>query len=92
MEFQSSNHIPHGVEDETGDRPLLERARWLKHAEFFVGLSSGLSWLAWAMDVPVVLISGFTAATNEFATPYRGHQLPRLQRLLERPPPPLRPP
>jgi autotransporter strand-loop-strand O-heptosyltransferase len=65
------NHIPHGVEDETGDRPLLERARWLKHAEFFVGLSSGLSWLAWAMDVPVVLISGFTAATNEFATPYR---------------------
>jgi len=28
------NHIPHGVEDQTGDRPLLERARWLKHAEF----------------------------------------------------------
>jgi autotransporter strand-loop-strand O-heptosyltransferase len=65
------NHIPHGVEDETGDRPLLERARWLKHAEFFIGLSSGLSWIAWAMDIPVVLISGFTAATNEFATPYR---------------------
>jgi hypothetical protein len=39
------------------------------------------------MDVPVVLISGFTAATNEFATPYRV-----LQRLLERPAPPLRPP
>jgi autotransporter strand-loop-strand O-heptosyltransferase len=65
------NHIPHGVEDETGDRPLVERARWLKHAEFFIGLSSGLSWLAWAMEIPVVLISGFTAATNEFATPYR---------------------
>jgi len=65
------NHIPHGVEDETGDQPLAERARWLKHAEFFIGLSSGLSWLAWAMDIPVVLISGFTAATNEFATPYR---------------------
>jgi len=65
------NHIPHGVEDETGDRPLRERARWLKHAEFFIGLSSGLSWLAWAMEIPVVLISGFTAATNEFATPYR---------------------
>ena len=65
------NHIPHGVEDETGDRSIVERARWLKHAEFFVGLSSGLSWLAWAMDIPVVLISGFTAATNEFSTPYR---------------------
>jgi autotransporter strand-loop-strand O-heptosyltransferase len=63
--------IPDGAEDETGDRPLLERARWLKHAEFFIGLSSGLSWLAWAMGTPVVMISGFTAAINEFATPYR---------------------
>ena len=65
------NHIPHGAEDQTGDRPLLERARWLKHAEFYVGLSSGLSWLAWAVGVPVVLISGFTHPINEFQTPYR---------------------
>jgi len=65
------NHIPNGAEDQTGDRPLTERARWLKHAEFFVGLSSGLSWLAWAMRTPVVMISGFTHPTNEFATPYR---------------------
>lgn len=65
------NHIPHGAEDETGDRPLTERARWLRHAEFFVGLSSGLSWLAWAAGTPVVMISGFTHSTNEFLTPYR---------------------
>lgn len=65
------NHIPYGAEDQTGDRPLIERARWLKHADFFVGLSSGLSWLAWAMEIPVVMISGFTHPTNEFATPYR---------------------
>jgi autotransporter strand-loop-strand O-heptosyltransferase len=65
------NHIPHGVEDQTGDRPLAERVRWLKHAEFFVGLSSGLAWLAWAAGTPVVMISGFTHPTNEFATPYR---------------------
>jgi autotransporter strand-loop-strand O-heptosyltransferase len=64
-------HIPHGVEDETGDRPLAERARWLRHAAFFVGLSSGLSWLAWAAGCPVVLISGFTHPINEFATPFR---------------------
>jgi autotransporter strand-loop-strand O-heptosyltransferase len=64
-------HIPHGVEDETGDRPLAERARWLQHAAFFVGLSSGLSWLAWAAGCPVVLISGFTHPINEFHTPYR---------------------
>jgi autotransporter strand-loop-strand O-heptosyltransferase len=65
------NHIPHGAEDETGDRPLAERARWLRHADFFIGLSSGLSWLAWAAGTPVVMIAGFTHPTNEFATPYR---------------------
>ena len=58
------NHIPHGAEDETGDRPLAERARWLRHGEFFIGLSSGLSWLAWSLGVPVVMISGFTHPTN----------------------------
>jgi autotransporter strand-loop-strand O-heptosyltransferase len=65
------NHIPNGAEDQTGDQPLQERARWLRHADFFVGLSSGLSWLAWAAGPPVVMIAGFTHPTNEFATPYR---------------------
>ena len=65
------NHLPHGAEDETGDRPLAERARWLRHASAFIGLSSGLSWLAHAAGVPVVLISGFTHPSNEFETPYR---------------------
>lgn len=64
-------HIPNGAEDETGDRPLAERARWLMHADVFVGLSSGLAWLAWACGTPVVMISGFTHPTNEFATPFR---------------------
>ncbi|WP_244131265.1 autotransporter strand-loop-strand O-heptosyltransferase [Burkholderia gladioli] len=65
------NQIPHGCEDQTGDRPLSERARWIKHADFFIGLSSGLSWLAWATGVPIVMISGFTHPFNEFDTPYR---------------------
>jgi autotransporter strand-loop-strand O-heptosyltransferase len=65
------NHIPHGCEDFTGDIPLAERARYLKHAAAFVGLSSGLAWLAWAAGTPVVLISGFTHPNNEFDTPYR---------------------
>lgn len=65
------NHIPYGAEDDTGEKSLAERARLLKHSEFFVGLSSGLSWLAWAMGTPVVMISGFTHPTNEFHTPYR---------------------
>jgi autotransporter strand-loop-strand O-heptosyltransferase len=64
-------HLPDGAEDATGDRTLVERARYLKHADFFVGLSSGLSWLAWAVGTPVVMISGFTHPRTEFATPYR---------------------
>lgn len=63
--------IPNGAEDQTGDKPLVDRARLLRHASLFVGLSSGLAWLAWAAGCPVVLISGFTHPTNEFATPYR---------------------
>jgi len=64
-------HMPEGAENHTGDQPLVERARWLRHADFFVGLSSGLSWLAWAAGTPVVMISGFTHPRNEFSTPYR---------------------
>jgi autotransporter strand-loop-strand O-heptosyltransferase len=64
-------HIPNGAEDETGDKPLAERARMLRHADAFIGLSSGLAWLAWAAGCPVVMISGFTHPTNEFETPYR---------------------
>jgi autotransporter strand-loop-strand O-heptosyltransferase len=63
--------MPPGAEDQTGDKPLLERARWLKHADFFVGLASGLSWLAWCTGTPVVMISGFSHPTIEFYTPYR---------------------
>ena len=65
------HQLPHDAEDFTGDRPLLERAALLKHADFFVGLSSGLSWLAWAAGTPVVLISGFSLPNHEFTTPYR---------------------
>jgi autotransporter strand-loop-strand O-heptosyltransferase len=65
------NYIPNGAEDFTGDLPLGERASLLKHADFYVGLSSGLAWLAWAAGTPVVMISGFTHPNNEFYTPYR---------------------
>ena len=66
-------HLPHGAEDQTGDRPLTERARWLRHSAGFVGLSSGLAWLAWAAGAKVLMISGFTHPLNEFATPWRVH-------------------
>lgn len=66
-----SSQIPNGCEDFTGNLPLQERINIIKDADFFIGLSSGLSWLAWCCKVPVVLISGFTEDYNEFYTPYR---------------------
>lgn len=65
------NHIPWGAEDFTGNHPLQARVDLLRHADFFIGLSSGLSWLAWAVGIPVVLISGFTLPSSEFYTPWR---------------------
>lgn len=65
------NTLPWGVEDFTGEHPLQERVNLIKDADFFIGLSSGLTWLAWCCKVPVVLISGFTLPSCEFYTPYR---------------------
>ena len=65
------NSIPYGAEDFTGNRPLQERIDLLYHADFFIGLASGLSWLAWGVGKPVIMIAGFTAPGTEFYTPYR---------------------
>ena len=63
--------MPAGAENFTGNRPLLERANMIHHAEFFIGLSSGLAWLADAVNCPVVMICGFSQDWFEFYTPYR---------------------
>ena len=38
----------------------------IKGAKLFIGLSSGLSWLAWALNQKVVMISNFTESDHEF--------------------------
>ena len=38
----------------------------IHHSAFFIGLSSGLSWLAWALGKEVVMISNFTDEDHEF--------------------------
>ena len=38
----------------------------IHHSEFFIGLSSGLSWLAWGINKHVVMISNFTEKDHEF--------------------------
>ena len=65
------NFIPPGAINKTGKLTLSERLSQIAGAEFFIGLGSGLSWLAWAMDKDVILISGFSEEFAEFKTPYR---------------------
>lgn len=38
----------------------------IRNADLFIGLSSGLSWLAWALNQKVVMISNFTESDHEF--------------------------
>ena len=62
---------PKGAEDFSGNYTLLDRINQLAYADFFIGVSSGLAWLAWSVDIPVVLISAVTETWYEFDTPYR---------------------
>ena len=65
------NSMPSNALDFTGDKPLVDRMNQIYHSEFFIGLPSGLSWLAWAVKKPVVLISGFSYPYTEIDTPDR---------------------
>jgi len=53
------NNYPKGVTLFSGGN-LEQVINDLLSCEFFIGLGSGLSWLAWACKLPVVLISGFS--------------------------------
>jgi len=53
------NRNPSGVtQHPRGD--IMRVIRTIQESQLFIGLSSGLSWLAWSCNVPTVLISGFT--------------------------------
>lgn len=56
------------VIDKSGDLPLSERFSDLCFADYFIGVGSGLSWLAWASGTKVMLISGFSEPFTEFET------------------------
>ena len=66
MDLQGLNNVIHPKTDKLDDV-----IQWLYNCEFYIGLSSGISWLAWALNKKVVMISGFTEEFNEFYTPYR---------------------
>jgi autotransporter strand-loop-strand O-heptosyltransferase len=49
------------------NNPIETTMNYIHHAEFFIGISSGLSWVAHAMGKKVVMISGTTLPWNEFS-------------------------
>jgi autotransporter strand-loop-strand O-heptosyltransferase len=50
----------------TGDKSIINRAQTLRNAEFFMGVSSGLSWLSWGVGTHTFLISDVTQISHEF--------------------------
>lgn len=52
--------------EEMSDKSMDSVMTHLHHCEFYVGLSSGLSWLAYGLRKRVYLISNFTDPSHEF--------------------------
>ena len=48
------------------NRTMRESIDTIRRAEFFLGVSSGPAWLAWALKKPTVMISGCTEKWLEF--------------------------
>jgi autotransporter strand-loop-strand O-heptosyltransferase len=48
------------------DKSMNSTIERIEQSAFFIGLSSGLSWLAWALNKEVIMISNFTDANHEF--------------------------
>ena len=53
------NYHPTGITKFVGGS-VQEVINDMATCEFFIGIGSGLSWLAWAAKLPIVLISGFS--------------------------------
>lgn len=55
-----------GVIDFCGVKPLNDLVNLLQYSKFYIGLGSGLSWMAWALGKKSVMISGFSMDWCEF--------------------------
>jgi len=50
------------------NRPITQTVKNIAHADFHMGVSAGPTWLAWALKVPTILISGYSAKWGEYTT------------------------
>jgi autotransporter strand-loop-strand O-heptosyltransferase len=48
------------------DTSMSNTMNYLYHCDFIVGLSSGISWLGWALNKYVIMIANFTEDGHEF--------------------------
>lgn len=53
---------------ELSDKSIKNTMNAIYHSEFMIGLSSGLSWLSWALNKHVVMISNFSEKDHEFTS------------------------
>jgi autotransporter strand-loop-strand O-heptosyltransferase len=53
---------------EVPDRASAKLMNLIYHSEFFIGLGSGSSWLAWALNKQVVMICNFSEEDHEFTS------------------------
>lgn len=58
------NKNPKGVIQQPKSE-IKEIIKVINESELFIGIGSGLSWLAWGCDIPVILISGFSEPYTE---------------------------
>lgn len=63
---QGQYNIPHTTNISNQD--FKNVASYLKHADYFVGLGSGLSWLNWALGKHTYMINGFVEEGHEFTS------------------------
>jgi len=52
--------------DELNDKSIENTLNVIYYSKFLIGLSSGLSWLSWALNKQIVMISNFTEENHEF--------------------------
>ena len=54
-----------GVIDKTGDNSFEDVFNLIHHADHFIGIGSGLTWISWALGTQTTLISGFSGYNSE---------------------------
>jgi len=71
------NRIPKGVVRVESTGSIDVAIQELRESAAFIGIGSGLSWLAWATNTPMILISGFSNPITEMQSNCKRIKAPR---------------